>query len=171
MKKYLQRQQGFTLVELILYIGITAMVMLTLAAFAGLLLQSRLKNMTISEVDQQGIQAMQIMTQTIRNAPTVNTPTLGSTATNTSVTATDSAKSPTVFSLSGGSIQMQEGVSQAVPLTTSKVVVSNLTFKNVSRATNSASLKIQYTVSFNNTSGKSELNYVKTFYGTATLRK
>src|SRR3989338_5584522 len=59
---------GFTLIELLLYISIAGAILLATSIFLSLLLQARIKNQTIAEVDQQGLQVMQLITQTARNA-------------------------------------------------------------------------------------------------------
>ena len=59
---------GFTLVELLLYVGISSAILLASSLFLATLLESRIKNQTIAEVEQQGLAVMQIITQDIRNA-------------------------------------------------------------------------------------------------------
>src|SRR4030042_2610598 len=107
---------GFTLVELLLYVSIIGAVILSMAGFLSLLMQSRVKNQTISEVEQQGVQVMQIITQTSRNAASLNSPTQGQTASSLSLDAT-------VFDLSSGTIRITEGGSP-ISLTNSRVTAS-----------------------------------------------
>src|SRR4030042_4420700 len=71
---------GFTLVELLLYASIVGAVVLSMAGFLSLLMQSRVTNQTISQVEQQGIQVMQIITQTARNAEAIASPAIGTSA-------------------------------------------------------------------------------------------
>ncbi len=142
-------QRGFTLVELLLYVSIIGAIVLSVAGFLSLLMQSRVKNQTISEVEQQGIQVMQIITQTGRNAGSINF--------------------TTAFDLSGGVIRINDG-SGPVALTNSRVTASGLTFQNLSRAGTPGTIRIQFTLTHINPSGRNEYDYNKTFYGTATLR-
>lgn len=167
----LQRQSGFTTVEIILYVGLTTLILGAVATFYSMILQSRIRNETVAEVDQQGIMAMQMMTQSIRNATASAAPIVGGSGVTLSLTATDSAKNPTIFSLNNGTLQMQEGTTTALPLTTSRVIASNLTFTNLSRASSSASVRIQYTITHRNPTSTYNYNYSQTFYGTASLRK
>ena len=47
-------------------------IIFSVAGFLSLLMQSRVKNQAISEVEQQGVQVMQLVTQTGRNATNIN---------------------------------------------------------------------------------------------------
>ena len=49
------QNKGFTLIELLLYVSIASTVLLASTVFFHMLLESRVKNQTISEVEQQGL--------------------------------------------------------------------------------------------------------------------
>lgn len=142
----LQPKKGFTLIELLLYVSIIGAIIFSVAGFLSLLMQSRVKNQTIAEVEQQGVQVMQIITQTGRNATDINF--------------------PSAFDLSGGVIH-----ENTIALTNSRVDASALTFQNLSRAGTPGTIRIQFTLTHVNSSGRNEYDYTKTFYGTASLRK
>src|SRR3989338_6871109 len=74
------KSNGFTLIELLLYVGIASIILLVTSLFLSTLLQSRIKNQTIAEVEQQGLAVMQLITQTARNADSVNSPDTGASA-------------------------------------------------------------------------------------------
>lgn len=65
---------GFTLIELLLYVSIAAILLLSIMTFIGALLESRVKNTSIAEVEQQGVQVLQQVTQAVRNSETIITP-------------------------------------------------------------------------------------------------
>ena len=60
---YKKNNRGFTLIELLLYITISSVMLLAISVFLSALLQSKVKNQTIAEVEGQGIQVMQMITQ------------------------------------------------------------------------------------------------------------
>jgi Tfp pilus assembly protein PilW len=60
--------RGMTLVEIMLYVGVAALVIVGGALFLSSSLESRAKNDITVEVDTQGTQTMEFMTQIIRNA-------------------------------------------------------------------------------------------------------
>lgn len=140
---------GFTLIELLLYVSIVGAIIFSIAGFLSLLMQSRVKNQVISEVEQQGVQVMQVITQTGRNATNVNF--------------------TSAFDLSGGVIRMDDG-GGPVALTNSRVTASGLTFQNLSRSGTPGTMRVQFTLTHVNPEGRNEYNYSKTFIGSATLR-
>lgn len=156
--------KGFTLIELLLYIAIASIIVFTTAALLQFTLQSKVKNQTIAEVEQQGTQVMQIITQTVRNAIAINSPTIGTSGASLSVDTT-------VFDLSGGSIRIKEGAGAAVNLTSLKVTASNLNFQNLSRAGTQNIVRISFTLTYINSSGRNEYDFTKSFIGSAGLRK
>lgn len=164
------KNSGFTLVELLLYVGLLSIVMFSAAVFLSLLLQSRTKNQVITEVEQQGVLAMQRMMQVVRNSTLINTPAVGASGSALSVNLPQAALSPTVFALSGGAITMTEGAGAAVSLTNNLVSVTGLTFSNLSRASTPGTVRIQFTISYINNSGRNEFDYSKTFDSDASLR-
>jgi len=164
-------KKAFTLIELLLSLGMMATILLAVSVFFVNVLQVRTKSQVISEVEQQGQAVMQIITQTGRNALLINAPAVGITANSVSVNVSDAPKSPTIFDLNSGAIRIKEGAAAAVALTSSNVVASNLTFNNLSRPSTKGTIKIQFTLAYNSTSGNNEFIYSKTFYASASLRQ
>jgi len=163
-------QQGFTLLELLLYVGICGIMLIGIVSFVIELETARVKQITISEVEQQGVQVMEYMTQALRNARVVNTPTPGTSAQSISFEVSDSANTPTVFSLSSGVLQVAEGPTpQVTPLTSAAVIVQNMTVENQAYTGGRDIITIQLTLSHTNPSGTSAYHYEQTFTGTAQL--
>lgn len=170
MKQHVSQQQGFTLIELLLYAGIAAALLLVVSLFLSTLLGSRIKNQTIAEVEGQGAAALQLITQTIRNASGINTPSPGSNASTLSLVVDDSGGDPTVFDVASGALRVKEGSSGAIALTNSRVIVSNLTVSNFSRSGTLGTIRVEYTITAKNVSGRNEYSFSKTFLASATLR-
>ena len=168
--KNLQPNKGFTLVELLLYVGIASIILLITTLFLSTLLESRIKNQTVAEVEQQGLQAMQIITQTARNAEAITTPSQGASASSLTLDVITALNDPTIFDLSSGAIRIKEGAAAIIPLTNSRITASALTFQNLSRPTTPGTIRIQFTLTHVNPDGRNEYNFNKTFIGSATLR-
>lgn len=166
----MKKDQGFTLIELLLYISIAAIIVFTIASLLRFTLESRVKNQTIAEIEQQGLQVMQLITQTVRNATIINSPTIGNSVASLSLAVVDGANSPTVFDLSSGVIRIKEGTGATVNLTSSKVTVSSLSFQNLSRVGTPNIIRVSFTITYTNSSGRNEYDFTKTFYGSADLR-
>ena len=164
-----QLQSGFTLLELLLYTSLMGIIILAVSLVFQITLASRVKNQTIAEVEQQGLQAVQTVSQTIRNANSISSPAQNVSDTQLTLTMA-SGSTPIVFNLASGVIQMKEGAATAVSLTNTKVAVTGLSFVNMSRASTPGSVKFQFVVTYINNSGRNEYDFSKTFYGTASLR-
>jgi Tfp pilus assembly protein PilW len=163
-------KHGFTLVEMVLYLAIFTGILLTASSIFNTAMQSRVKSQTIAEVEQQGAQVVQLMTQTIRNATAINSPSTGASASSLSINVVTGANSPSIFDLSAGQLRIKEGVATAVPLTNSRIVISSLIFYNLTRASTKGIISFQFTLSHVNPSNLQEYGYSKTFYGSASLR-
>lgn len=134
------------------------------------LLEARIKNQTIAEVEQQGLQVMQIITQAVRNSTSINSPAQGVSASTLSVDTYTGSNNPTVFDASGGAIRIKEGVGSPISLTNSRIAVSGLTFQNLSRTNTPGLVRIQFTLTYTNVGGRNEYNFSRTFVGSAALR-
>lgn len=169
MNKENQKLKGFSLIELVLYVGLLAFLLTSLGVLANTSFKTRSRQQVVIEVEQQGMAITQIISQTIRNSSSITLPAAGSSATSVTLTVPDAAKTPTVFSLSGTTFQMIEN-STATLLTNTQVQVSDLSFKNLSAVATPGTVKFQFTLSYANSGGTPQFNYSKVFYGSASLR-
>lgn len=163
-KKYLQR--GISLVETIVYVAIFSLFVVGLAQFSTTLTQTRLHTQGVLEVNNQGSQAIRLITQTLHNANSVNSPNVGNSASALNVTL-ESVPGNTIFYENGGVLYINEGPGAQIKLTNNKVVVSNLTFSNLSRPSTPNIIKISFTL----TSADARDPYSVTFDGSGALRK
>lgn len=162
--------RAFTLVEMLLYIAIASTVIITISALLFSMIIARDRTQIILEVEENGVQIMNQITQTVRNAVSVSVPTAGNTGTSLSLTVRDSAKSPTIYNLTSNILQIKEGSGQSINLTSNRVLVSNLIFTNLSSPSTPGIIRIQFRLTFNNSSGRTQYNYYKDFTGSATLK-
>lgn len=157
--------KGFTLIELLLYIGIASVILLAASVFLSLLLESRIKNQTVTEVDQQGLVVMQLLTQTLRNAESavvqdgaliLETP--------------DAATSPTTFSLANDALWIQSGADAPVSLTSDRVMASAFSCSDLSLPGAPSSLQCSFTLTHVNATGRHIYEYARTMHASASLR-
>lgn len=173
MKDHLHKSNqnsAFTLIELLLYTSLMTATLLALIPVLQTFLAARIKNQTVAEIEQQGLQAIQLITQTIRNADAINSPATGVSAASLSLDMVGISLDPTVFDLSSSTLRIQEAASSPVSLTSSSITTSSLSFYNLTRASTPGTIRIQFTLTYVNPTGRNEYNYSKTFYATATLR-
>ena len=162
--------RGFSLIELLLYVATLSIMLLSISVFLGTLLESRVKNQTIAEVEQQGLQAMQIITQTVRNAASIVGPATSTTSSTLTLATYAATTTPTVFNLAESVMQIIESTTPPVALTNNRILVSDLLFSNFSRTSTPGVVQIQFTIQHVTSTGKSEYTFSKTFYGSAALR-
>jgi type II secretory pathway pseudopilin PulG len=161
---------GFTLIEILLAVGIAATLITAASALLQITLQSRIKNQVIAEVEQQGVQVLHVIAQAGRNAETITAPAVGASGASLTLDVVTAANDPTVFDLSSGTIRITEGTGSAVSLTNSRVTASALTFQNLSRSGTPGTFRATFTLTHVNPTGRNEYAYTKTFYGSASLR-
>jgi len=169
-KLFIKNQSGLTLIEFILYVALLSALLLALSGFYSLVLRNRVKAQTIAEVEQSGVQIVQIISQSIRNADAINSPSTGNNATSLSLAVVNAGQNPTIFDLASGVVRIKEGAANTVALSNGRVTVSNLIFYNASRASTPGIVSFQFTVTRLNNSGRNELDFSKTFYASAALR-
>ncbi len=171
MKKNVRNTKGFTLIELLLYVTLTAAMLIAITVFISLFLEARVKNQVIAEVEQQGLQVMHQVTQTVRNAQSITSPAIGSSGASLTMNVVTSGDDPTVFDLSSGAIRIKEGAASAINLTSSRIIASTLNFQNLSRTDTPGVVRVNFTLTHFNAEGRQEYNFEKTFYTSASLRE
>lgn len=170
-KTILKNPKGFTLIELLLYVSITSLLLMAVSFFLATLLEARIKNQTIAEVEQQGLQVVQQMTQAVRNASAINAPAQGANGALLSLGSYISGSNPVVFDLSSGVLRIKEGANGEIPLTNSRVIISDVVFSNLSRTGTPGSIQIKFTLTHVNTENRNTYNFSKTFTASASLRQ
>ncbi len=163
-------KRGFTLVEIILYIGTLTILLTSLSIFLVYLLDARVKFTTITEVEQQGYFVLAQITQTVRNAEGINSPALGSSGSTLSVDVIDAIDDPTIFNPSGALIQVTKGTSSSVDLLSDNIEISGLTFTRVGNGIGKGAIKINFTLTHINSDDRNIFEYEKDFQTTVSLR-
>lgn len=166
----MKQTSGYTLIELLLYITVVGLLLGGLVTFFVFTSSVRIKNQSIMEVDQQGLFIVDTITQAIRNADSVTSPALAASGTSLTLASTIAALNPTIINLSGATIQIKEGSAAALPLSNSRVSISNFSVKNLGRSGTLGSVQVSFTLSTVNTTGRSEYSYSKNFIAAASVR-
>jgi len=160
---------GFTLIELLLYMAIIGTLLIAITLFFGLITDARIKNQSVSEVNDQATAAMDYMTQTIRNATSITLPVAGGSGSSLTLTVPTASLSPTVFDISGTTLRVKEGAAAVVALNNNDVQMSALSFKNLTKAGTAGIVQVSFTLTRTNPSGRNEYDYQKTFTTSAEL--
>ncbi|MCK5461075.1 type II secretion system protein [Candidatus Gracilibacteria bacterium] len=164
----IHKRSGFTLIELLLYVAISGIVLMVTSFLLITFLQARIKNQTMMEVGQGGIHVMQIITQNIRNANTVNSPTPATSASILSLSGESFVDNPIVFDVVDGTLRMKEGLAGIpIALTSSRITISNLSFINFARSGTADAVQVKFTISHVNEGGRNEYTFSTDFIGGA----
>lgn len=122
-------KRGFTLIEILIYLLIIGGVVASFVAFTIGVGNSSAKNYVVQEVHGNTRTGLGLITSRIRAATGVQagSSTFGTDPGVLSLVMADSAKNPTVISLSGddGVLQIIEGTGSAVAITSDEVKVTN----------------------------------------------
>lgn len=172
MNKNITQQRGFGLIELILYLGITTIILSGISAFTILSMQSLAKGKIADNTLSQGDFAMSLILQRIRNSNGVNLPSAGANSASLIITSPTPSLNPTAFSLVAGQIIMQEGSAEAVALTPESVQITSLSFENLGQSPANASIRVTFTIQNLPTSNLSGyLSTTQTLRGSATIKR
>ena len=163
-------QKGMTLIETLVYTAIFTMFVVTLASFANTTNSTRLRNQTTQEVNHQGSLVVRTMTQSIRNSVAINEPVISNSGTLISLQTSSSSTNPTIFYVATGTLYMIEASSTPVALTNNRVTIQDLVFSNLSRTSTPGTIRIRFDLKNADTLIKKEEQYIKKFYGTASIR-
>jgi len=163
------KQKGFTLIELLVYISTAAIVFMIIMSVVYMMMQSKSKSKAIAEVEQQGSFAMDIISQTIRNAQGIESPAPGTSSSSLQLDISEAGDDPTTIDLNSNAISITEGLGSAIPLTSSSVIASDIYFENLSRDNTPGIIRISFTLT-STESGRGSRYYSKNFYTSASLR-
>lgn len=163
---------GFTLLEFIIYIGLVTVVIAAASQLGFNIIINEEKTEIVEEISYNARFGMEKITDHIHKAEAINAPLVGATSTTLSLKMTSSSEDPTVFSLSSGILQVQEGASTPVDITSDEITVSFLEFANVSYPTASGTVRITATIESTDSSQKiRSYNFSQTFHTTANIYK
>lgn len=163
-KKNLSEQrglQGFSLMEILVYIGVLSIIVLVLSFYIVWSIHSTNKLKTMREVFFNARRPIELMTHEIREAKSIS-PT--STATHLSLEKIDGSYID--FYLASSTLYQQIGSEAEMALTSNNVEVKNLEFKTITTGTTTPSVKISFTVDYKNPANRPE--YQSSFEATTT---
>ena len=161
-------ERGFTLIELIIYIAIVAIILTSLIPFAWNVIEGGAKSATEQEVFANARYVSERIKYEIRNASGINSVS----ATSISLSETSGAVNPTVIDLSSSNIRITQGAGSPINLNSSNTTISGLTFTNYTSGDNKTK-NIQFTFTVNasfNGSARQEFTESTTIEGDAEVR-
>lgn len=150
------RNKGLTLIELIIYIAMLAIILVLITGFLWLIVSGNIKETSYQEVQQNARFALAKIIQETKKATGVNNPAPGNSANSLSLIMVAPHLNPTVFDLVGGKLRITQGTGEPYELTSDQVKVSALTFTNLSYLDTPGTIKIEITIDHINPGNRME---------------
>jgi type II secretory pathway pseudopilin PulG len=166
-------KRGFTLLELLLYVGLVGFILTAATALAFEFVLSRVKTLALEEASRNARFAVARVATEIREASDVNlgSSTFGSHPSTLSLATANGATNPTIFAVSGSALTIQQGAGSALPLTSPKVQVSEFIVTNLSTTGKTKAFRIHLRLNYANPSSLQMFNADYTFETTALIHK
>lgn len=162
--KLLHRRPGFSLLEIILFLGILSIMSGTIVAVYISTQEARIRQRAVAELEQTGTSLLESMTKNIRRAERILAPAVNTTGSILSLQMASNGEYPTIFArnAAGNLVNVQKTATSA--LLTSRVTISRLTFRNV--ANSNVAYSFDLTITIPTVVPKP---YTRTFNATVTL--
>ena len=145
-KFVVSQRSGFTIIELIIYVLIFAVIGTLASAVFGLAVKSKTTIGRSGEIQISVQKAVEQIIDRVHSSLTIN----GASST-LSLKMSDVNKDPTIFSLSAGAVNIKEGTGAAAPVTPTTVFITSLSFTKIDNpAPATSSVQIQITGGYNN---------------------
>ncbi|MEK9152858.1 MAG: prepilin-type N-terminal cleavage/methylation domain-containing protein [Patescibacteria group bacterium] len=167
------RYRGSTLLELMMYIAIVALVLTAATSFAFEFALTRAKTLALEEAGRNARFAISRIATEVREASDINigASTFGSNPGTLSIATVVGANDPTVFSVSGTTLNVKQGAGAVLPLTSPKVQVSEFIVTNLSTTGKTKIFRIHLRLISTNPSALQTFDADYTFETTAQVQK
>lgn len=167
----LRQEDGYTLIELIVYIAVVSVVLVIAVVLSIDLLRGRAKSTSLEVVNQNGRLVLERLTTVIRNADLVNagSSVFGTSPGRLSLQMPDVSVNPTVFDVSGTTLRVSEGTGIPQSLTSPDVEVTSLIFTHLNQ-TGSEGIRISLGLKRVNPQGVQEFNVQQNYVASAIVR-
>lgn len=169
-------QRGFTLVELLLYMGVFSILLVVLLELFGTILSTHVESQATSSVDQDGSFILSRLTYDIHNSSLVTNPTLGNSCTATPIdTSCKLELSATIYELNvdaDGNVNLLLTANEnpSEQLNSKNTEMKEITFRTLGNSVANAkpSVELQFTLKSKalRTGGQPQMQTFKTTVGT-----
>ena len=154
------QKSGFTLVEFLLYISLFSVFFVSLFLILQIFYENRANNNLQLELEEQGLIITKIINQEIRNAKSINLPLVNTSLDQLSLSTYDLNDDPVLIYYQAGQIKYSKGGSLNTFLSSSRLIVSDLIFENISTS-NVSTITYSFNLIHN--------DYSKRFYSSVNL--
>lgn len=143
--KTLKLRAGITMVELLLFVGISGLMAGTVIPMLMSATESRQRQDALALAEQNGEQILQTITTQVRNAERIIYPSTGSSSIVLALQTDSGSTTPTIFGLSDGALIMIQGRNKRI-LSSPLVAVTSFGVDNTSTSDDRQSLAVTFAV-------------------------
>lgn len=137
---------GVSLIELIIFLGVFAMIISVALPLFFSATENRLLQQTISVVEQNGTQMLQNTSIHVHASERIISPAPGQTGSVLVLQTGDVSTDPTIIGISSGSLVIIKHATKE-PVSSPQVAITNLIFRNTSTSTTRQSVKMSFKLS------------------------
>lgn len=167
----MRKNTGATLVEFLIYLAIVSVVLVVAGAIMYNIFFGKAKFTVIEEVSQNNRFVMESIMDSVRAAESISSPTPGNASSTLVLVTNATTTNPTTFKLIAGGVEVQEGTSTPIALTTSEVIVNTLEFRNVSRPLTPGTVRIHIATDSLNPADLQQYEFSQAVRGTVNIYK
>lgn len=146
--------QGFTLIEVLLYMGLSVILVALVGGIGVNVISSLSKSKSEAELQYNTNFIDEKLRTVISSSDRILSPESGNSSTSLALEVRDSLKNPTVLSIEDGKLFIKEGLNSSQVLTGRSINVDNGMFYNVSYADSSESARVELMLRLNNPPGR-----------------
>lgn len=165
MKNLFPKTNGFTLIEVLLYLSLMVIVLMGITSFAQNIFSVQNKSKIISDVDYESNYALDLISSYIQKDK-INSPLIFSSS--TSLSLNDKDNNQIIISLINNQINITSSNGSSTPITSNKIKISNLSFINLGLPNTSGLIKINWTADNNTESESKDYNFTNNYETYAT---
>ena len=136
---------------------------LTILSFMNAVSNAEEKNKIIFEVEQQGVNITQLLSQNIKAANGITVPIRGASGSNLTLSFTDVNRNPTIFKLVDSSLMINLAGGADIALINPNVAVTNFLCANYGKTGTPDSINCHFTLGTVDSYGRSEYSYTKNY--------
>ncbi len=161
-------KKGFVLTDVLLYVALSSVLLVVIVSFLAVILESRVKNSVVAEIEQQGRVALNIILKEVREGEDIVNLSRGE-SDSTLLIDKGEEEIEFVFDETEGILWVVKGEEEIV-LIGGEIRVEEVSFSNLSRSNSFGIVRAEITLSYRSESARVEYDYSKKFIGSASLR-
>jgi prepilin-type N-terminal cleavage/methylation domain-containing protein len=159
-------RDGFTLLEIMLALSISAFLMGAIAGLTGSIYSTRAKVAAVEEIRGEGVALIEAFRHEVRNADGILIPAPGQTGANLKL---QTGTSTVNFRVRGGRLEIQRGSLPWTPFISNQIIMDPFLVQNRSRSGTAGIVRIEFGLSHFDATARAESEFEQSFELSAAI--